>query len=69
VRFYKKKFAAAEHDIMARVNDCGHNKWQSAHAADKARKGIAKVEDGRTNWQTMQHCASCKGGGMWKVRW
>jgi outer membrane murein-binding lipoprotein Lpp len=69
VRFYKKKFPAPDHDVMVRVNDCGHNKWQSAHAADKARKGVAKVENGHTNWQTMQHCASCKGGGMWKVRW
>lgn len=69
LRFYKKKFSAPDHDVMVHVNDCGHNKWRSAHAADKARKGISKVENGRTNWQTMQHCAACKGGGMWRVRW
>ncbi len=69
VRFYKKKFAAPDHDIMVVVGDCGHTKWQQAHAADKARKGVAKLERGRTNWQIIQHCASCRGGGMWKVRW
>jgi len=69
VRFYKKRATAGDHDVMVRVNDCGHSKWQGAHAADKAKKGIAKVEKGRTNWQTVHHCATCTGGGMWRVRW
>lgn len=69
IRFYKKKFSASDHDVMVRVNDCDHNKWQSAHAADKARKGVAKVENDRSDWQTFQRCASCTGGGMWRVRW
>jgi hypothetical protein len=68
VRFYKKIHATPTHDIMKRVQDCGCENWESAHAADKARKGIAKLE-GRNDWNQMQHCASCTGGGMWKVRW
>jgi len=69
IRFYKKKFDTSDHDVMVRVNDCNHNKWQGAHAADKAKKGIAKLEKGRKDWKTIQHCATCKGGGMWRVRW
>lgn len=69
IRFYKKKFSTSDHDVMIRVNDCGHSRWQGAHAADKAKKGIAKMENGRTDWQTFQHCAVCTGGGMWRVRW
>jgi hypothetical protein len=69
IRYYKKKFSAPSHDVLLRVKDCGHNKWQAAAAADKARKGIAKVELGRDDWKLMQHCGSCTGGGMWRVRW
>lgn len=69
VRFYKKTYSRPGHDVMIRVRDCGCNSWEGAHAADKARKGIGKLEGGRTDWKTMQHCASCTGGGMWKVRW
>jgi hypothetical protein len=69
VRFYKKVYSRPTHDVMVRVQDCGCNNWQSGHAADKARKGIAKLENGSSDWKTMQHCASCTGGGMWKVRW
>ena len=68
VRFYKKIHSAPTHDIMKPVSDCGCDNWENAHAADKARKGIAKLE-GRNDWKQMQHCASCTGGGMWKVRW
>jgi chromosome segregation ATPase len=68
VRFYKKVYARPTHDVMVRVQDCGCNNWETAHAADKARKGISKLEN-RNEWKTMQHCASCTGGGMWKVRW
>lgn len=56
------------YDLLVSVADCGHNTWESAHRADKARKGITKLE-GRGDWQSMQHCPSCKGGGMWRVRW
>ena len=68
-RFYKKVHAAKSHDIMIRVQDCGCNKWESSHPADKARKGIIKLEKGRSDWKSMQHCASCTGGGVWRVRW
>ena len=69
IRFYKKRFSAPDHDVMVRVNDCSHNNWQSAHNADKARKGISKAENGRNDWQEIKHCAECTGGGMWKIRW
>lgn len=68
VRFYKKHFDTGARDVMNRVVDCGHNAWQSAAKADKARKGIAHLE-GNREWKTMQHCASCKGGGRWRVQW
>jgi hypothetical protein len=68
-RFYKKVHSRETHDVLVRVTDCGHNRWQSAHKADKAKKGIAKLENGRSDWKNVQHCASCTGGGMWKVRW
>ncbi|HEY1553675.1 MAG TPA: hypothetical protein VGF94_02515 [Kofleriaceae bacterium] len=68
VRFYKKIHSTPTHDIMKRVQDCGCDNWESSHAADKARKGIAKLE-GKNDWNQMQHCASCTGGGMWRVRW
>lgn len=69
IRFYKKRFAAPTHDVLIRVNDCGHNRWQNAHAADKARKGVEKLENGRADWKTLEHCGKCQGGGMWRVRW
>ena len=68
-RFYKKIGARRTHDVMARVQDCGHNNWQGAHKADKAKKGISKLENGRNDWKTIHHCAKCTGGGMWRVRW
>jgi hypothetical protein len=68
-RFYKKNYARPTHDVMVQVKDCGCNNWQNAHAADKARKGISKLEKGRSDWKNILHCASCTGGGMWKVRW
>lgn len=68
VRFYKKTYSKPGYDVLVPVKDCEHNAWQGAHAADKARKGIARLE-GRDDWQTLQHCGSCSGGGMWRVRW
>jgi len=68
-RFYKKKYSRPAHDVMISVGDCGCNNWQSAHSADKARKGISRLENGRTDWRTLHHCASCTGGGVWMVRW
>jgi hypothetical protein len=68
VRFYKKHYSAPGHDIMTRVNDCGCNNWEAAFKADKAKKGILRLED-KTEFKSIQHCASCDGGGVWKVRW
>jgi chromosome segregation ATPase len=69
VRFYKKVHSTRTHDVLKRVNDCGHTSWQSAEKADKAKKGIARLVGERTEWKSFQHCGSCTGGGMWRVRW
>ena len=66
--FYKKVDAAPHHDIMVRRGDCGHNSWKGAHAADKAWKGVERLE-GRNDWTSFLHCSRCKGGGVWKVSW
>lgn len=68
VRFYKKHYTTPNHDIFNRVADCGCNRWESAHKADKARKGILRLEQ-RSDFKQMHHCASCEGGGMWRVKW
>ncbi|RMD80944.1 MAG: hypothetical protein D6815_13020 [Candidatus Dadabacteria bacterium] len=68
IRFYKKIYSAPGRDVMVHIGDCNHNAWQSAAKADKAKKGIAKLE-GRNDWRSIQHCAKCTGGGMWRVRW
>ncbi|NNB86115.1 MULTISPECIES: hypothetical protein [Corallococcus] len=69
VRFYKKKYSAPTHDVFIRVSDCGHNTWQGATKADKAKKGIARMEGDKQDWRTVQHCSNCTGGGMWRVQW
>jgi len=68
IRYYKKTHSRPGHDVLVRVTDCGHSTWQSSAKADKAKKGLEKLE-GRSDWKAMQHCGSCTGGGMWKVRW
>jgi hypothetical protein len=68
-RYYKKVHSVPKHDIMESVQDCGCNNWQRAAGAPKAKKGIAKFEGGRNDWKSVQHCGSCEGGGMWKVKW
>ncbi|MCB9702769.1 MAG: hypothetical protein H6711_12810 [Myxococcales bacterium] len=68
VRFYKKRFSAPTHDIMVLVGDCGHNSWQGANKADKAKNGIEKFEGTRA-WRLLQHCGRCTGGGRWRVEW
>jgi hypothetical protein len=68
IRFYKKTHSRPAYDVLVRVADCGHNAWQGAAKADKAKKGIERVE-GTNDWKNVQHCGSCTGGGMWKVRW
>jgi hypothetical protein len=69
VRFYKKRFAHRSHDALIRVLDCGCKQWKSGHVGHKAQEGIAKLEGNRADWATIHHCASCTGGGMWRVRW
>ncbi|MDI1452188.1 hypothetical protein [Polyangium sp. 6x1] len=69
VRFYKKRYDTPTHDVLVRVADCGHNSWQSSARADKARKGLIRLEGGTREWRVMQHCGTCTGGGMWRVQW
>lgn len=68
VRFYKKTHSKQNYDVLVRVSDCGHNSWQGANKADKAKKGLERLLNGRT-WKSLQHCGTCTGGGMWKVQW
>jgi hypothetical protein len=67
-RFYKKTHSKTAYDVLVRVDGCGHTTWQSATKADKAKKGVERLES-RNDWKSIQHCACCTGGGMWKVRW
>ncbi|WP_124513901.1 hypothetical protein [Acidovorax sp. FJL06] len=67
-RYYKKQHSKPAYDVLIRVDGCGHTSWQSAAKADKAKKGVERLE-GRNDWKNIQHCGSCTGGGMWKVRW
>ena len=68
IRFYKKTHSTPNHDVLVRVSDCGHSKWQASNKADKAKKGLEKLL-GADNWKSLQHCGTCTGGGMWRVRW
>lgn len=67
-RYYKKTHSKPAYDVLVRVLGCEHNKWQNASKADKAKKGIEKLE-GRNDWSNINHCGSCTGGGMWRVQW
>lgn len=67
-RFYKKTTSKDAYDVMVRIADCGHSKWQGATKAEKAKKGLAKLE-GSKDWNKLWHCGTCTGGGVWKVRW
>ncbi len=68
IRYYKKTRNAPSHDVLVRIQDCGHNAWQAANKADKAKKGVEKLEGGSA-WANFYHCAKCAGGGVWKVEW
>lgn len=68
VRYYKKSHCKPTYDVLVRISDCGHNSWQSSNKADKAKKGIEKLE-GSSEWKSVYHCGSCQGGGVWKVTW
>ncbi len=62
-RFYKKTYDISSRDVMVHYKDCGHNRWEGAHRADKAKKGIAELE-GREDWKNIWHCAGCTGGRL-----
>jgi hypothetical protein len=68
VCFYKKIHSKSAYDVFVQVDDCGHTSWQGSAKADKARKGLERLTS-RSDWKSLQHCGTCTGGGMWKVRW
>lgn len=68
VRFYKKTHSKSNYDVLVPIPDCGHTSWQNAAKADKAKKGIIRLE-GSDDWNQVQHCGSCTGGGVWRVKW
>ncbi|MDD1508022.1 hypothetical protein [Pseudomonas sp. CNPSo 3701] len=67
-RYYKKTRNTPSHDVLVRIKDCGHNSWQGANNADKAKKGVERLE-GASAWNNFYHCSKCTGGGVWKVIW
>ncbi|WP_341782231.1 hypothetical protein [Ectopseudomonas mendocina] len=67
-RYYKKTRNTPSHDVLVRIKDCGHNAWQGANNADKAKKGVERLE-GTSEWSNFYHCSKCTGGGVWKVIW
>lgn len=68
IRYYKKTGSSGAYDRMIETNDCGCDNWESANSADKAKRGLEKATD-RSDWKNLWHCATCKNGGMWKVKW
>ncbi|MBX8566013.1 hypothetical protein K5D44_15040 [Pseudomonas cichorii] len=68
IRYYKKVRNTPSHDLLTHVADCKHTSWQAAHKAEKAKKGLEKLE-GVSNWDVIHRCGTCKGGGMWRVKW
>lgn len=68
IRFYKKIHSKSNYDVLVPIADCGHTSWQNAAKADKAKKGLVRLE-GSDAWNQVQHCGSCTGGGVWRVKW
>ncbi len=68
IRFYKKTHSKNNYDVLVRIANCEHTSWQNAAKADKAKKGILRLE-GSGKWSQVQHCGSCEGGGVWRVKW
>lgn len=69
IRYYKKTHSTPAYDILIQVGDCGHNSWQNAAKADKAKKGLERLLGTNRAWKKLQHCGSCQGGGLWRVEW
>lgn len=67
-RFYKKHHSKPGYDVLIRIDDCGHSAWQNASKAEKAKKGVERLEKSN-DWKLIQHCGTCTGGGTWKVKW
>jgi hypothetical protein len=69
IRYYKKTHSTSAHDVLVQVGDCGHNSWQNAAKADKAKKGLERLLRSQPEWKKLQHCGPCQGGGLWRVEW
>lgn len=68
--YYKKIGTGGGVDTLVRTGPCNHREgaWTPAFRGDQAEKGLLRLE-GRNDWQSIQHCGSCTGGGRWRVRW
>jgi hypothetical protein len=64
-RYYRKLHGSAVGDVMRRLEDCGHNQWQSSNKAPRAWKGIERMEG-----VTPQMLFRCMRGGCrrWRAR-
>ncbi len=67
-RYYKKIGSGGGVDTMVVTKACNHNNWKPAFKAEKAEKGVQKLE-GKKDWKSFAHCNECTGGGRWKVTW
>ncbi len=67
-RYYKKTSSTPRRDRMVRFKPCAHDEWRRAHRAEKATKGIEHLEHSR-KWRSIARCASCTGGGLYRVTW
>lgn len=67
VRYYKKIGGSAVGDKLVRLGEpCGHDNWRSVQGAERARKGILRLEDARI--RALWRCNECCGGSVWRVR-
>ncbi len=64
-RYYSKLHGSGKGDIMRRVDDCGHNKWDSTNKAPRAWKGIENMES--VTPQMLFLCKRCK-HHRWRAR-
>lgn len=63
-RYYKKKYALRNRDVMVRCGSRNDRNWQPAHhAGPKALKGITALEGQEP--AKLWKCLTCTGGGHW----
>ena len=64
-RYYSKLHGSGKGDIMRRVDDCGHNQWDSTNKAPRAWQGIAYMES--VTPQMLFLCKRCS-HHRWRAR-